>query len=552
MKKKIAMVLFQSLLFVININGQNLEWASTIGGYSSQSTTDVAGNLIVAGQFEQGVDFDPGIDTALLGAWGGNHDIFVAKYDVNGNYLWAISIRGLAHEFISSITTDKSSNILVTGSFEYEVDFDPGPDTAYLEPLSWGYAMFIAKYDSNGNYIWAISIDTVVGTSITTNGCSDIFATGYSSEGIYFAKYDADGNPIWAKNTSYFSDSVTYSSRSVSIAVDNSNNVLITGYFSDTVDFDPGSGIAMLISDSLSDIFFAKYDANGDYMWAKSIGVSWYGDAKSIISDASGDVLITGAFYGTADFDPDTGVANLTSKGYSDIFLAKYDANGNYLWANSMGGASPLWGEKGYGIAVDAGGEIYVTGSFLDTADFDPGLETANLISIQEQDVFIAKYDLDGNYIWAKSIGSLYNDAGYSISIDNTGNLLTTGTFQNSADFDLDSGIFYVTANGPGIYLAKYSQDDFTSTKGIVYLRDIEINVYPNPSNGRITIEIDNPYRGKAELKVMNILGEFVYQEHFEQSETQRMVNLSYIVPGIYFVQLETQDGVDLKKIIIQ
>ena len=129
---------------------------------------------------------------------------------------------------------------------------------------------------------------------------------------------------------------------------------------------------------------------------------------------------------------------------------------------------------------------------------------------------------------------------------------MTTGTFQNSADFDLDSGIFYVTANGPGIYLAKYSQDDFTSTKGIVYLRDIEINVYPNPSNGRITIEIDNPYRGKAELKVMNILGEFVYQEHFEQSETQRMVNLSYIVPGIYFVQLETQDGVDLKKIIIQ
>ncbi|MBW8050175.1 MAG: hypothetical protein FVQ77_07530 [Cytophagales bacterium] len=174
--------------------------------------------------------------------------------------------------------------------------------------------------------------------------------------------------------------------------------------------------IALLISNS-----FAQ-----TYQWAKSIGSTAYDIGYSIATDASGNAYITGSFQYTADFDPGAGVQNLTSVGSADIFFAKYDANGNYLWAKSIGGIAS---DIGYSIATDTSGNVYITGFFSGisgdtiTADFDPGAGVQNLTPVGGDDIFFAKYDANGNYLWAKSIGSAGYDVGHSIATDASGNV---------------------------------------------------------------------------------------------------------------------------------
>ncbi|MBI2967709.1 MAG: SBBP repeat-containing protein [Bacteroidetes bacterium] len=182
-----------------------------------------------------------------------------------------------------------------------------------------------------------------------------------------------------------------------------------------------------------------------NYQWTKSIGSTGYDFGSSVAIDAGGNAFITGYFSGTADFDPSAGTANLTSVGGYDIFFAKYDSNGNYLWAKSIGSSG---NDKGKGIAVDGSGNTYITGYFTGTADFDPSAGTANLTSVGFYDIFFAKYDSNGNYLWAKSIGSSVTDYGYSIAIDAGGNACITGSFTGTADFDPSAGTANLTPVG--------------------------------------------------------------------------------------------------------
>jgi hypothetical protein len=113
--------------------------------------------------------------------------------------------------------------------------------------------------------------------------------------------------------------------------------------------------------------------------------------------DSAGNVYTTGFFLGTVDFDPGAGTFNLTSAGSGDLFVSKLDASGNLVWARSMGGAASS--DEGYGIVVDGAGNVYTTGSFSGTGDFDPGAGTANLTSAGSFDVFVQKLDASGNFV---------------------------------------------------------------------------------------------------------------------------------------------------------
>jgi hypothetical protein len=144
------------------------------------------------------------------------------------------------------------------------------------------------------------------------------------------------------------------------------------------------------------------------YQWAKRMGGSDSDQGNAIATDANGNVYVTGDFEGTADFDPSAGTANLTSTGTLDIFLAKYDASGNLLWANRMGGQLT---DRGNSLAVDGSGNVVVTGGFRGIVDFDPSVGTANLTSVGNQDIFVAKYDASGNYLWANGMGGADGEA---------------------------------------------------------------------------------------------------------------------------------------------
>ncbi|MDZ7848263.1 MAG: SBBP repeat-containing protein [Owenweeksia sp.] len=376
------------------------------------------------GDFSGTVDFDPSASTANL-VYAGASDIFLAKYDAAGNYLWAKRLGGSFTEAGQSVAIDGSGNVVVTGFFYGTADFDPSASTANLVPSgsSGNSDIFLAKYDASGNYLWAINMGGSSGDK------------GYS------------------------------------VAIDVSGNALVTGYFVGTVDFDPSATTANLVSSGSADIFLAKYDAAGNYLWAINMGGNSSDVSNSVAADASGNAVVTGRFQGTADFDPSASMANLVSAGASDIFLAKYDASGNYLWAHSMGGSST---DIGQSVAIDGSGNAFVTGYFGGTVDFDPSANTANLVSAGNADIFLAKYDGSGNYLTAINMGGSSFDIGYSVAIDGSGNAVVTGYFNGTADFDPSpTTANLVSAGQYDIFLASYTNAMLvTPCRDTVYVND--------------------------------------------------------------------------------
>jgi hypothetical protein len=230
-----------------------------------------------------------------------------------------------------------------------------------------------------------------------------------------------------------------------SMTLDGSGNVYTTGRFQGTVDFDPGVGVVNLTATGNYDIFISKLDSSGNYIWAKQVGGIDEDCGRSIVTDVFGNVYITGYFKGTVDFDPGSGVFNLTSSGYHDIFISKLDAFGNFVWAKQMGGAGP---DYSYSIDLDVYGNIYTTGTFQGTADFDPGVGANNFTSLGGEDIFISKLDVFGNYVWAKQMGGISQDFGVFTSLDAFGNVYITGSFKATADFDPGAGITNFTSAG--------------------------------------------------------------------------------------------------------
>src|SRR6185369_16966117 len=179
------------------------------------------------------------------------------------------------------------------------------------------------------------------------------------------------------------------------------------------------------------------------FCWAKRMGgTATLDDGYSITVDDSGNVYTTGRFQGTADFDPGAGTFNLTSSSGSDIFISKLDADGSFVWAKKLGTGT------GHSIAHDHSGNIYSTGEFSGTSDFDPGAGIFNLTSAGLDDIFISKLDASGNFVWAKRVGGTQLDNSYSISVNDSGYVYITGFFFGTADFDPGAGSFTLTSAG--------------------------------------------------------------------------------------------------------
>ncbi|MBP9082931.1 MAG: T9SS type A sorting domain-containing protein [Bacteroidia bacterium] len=253
---------------------------------------------------------------------------------------------------------------------------------------------------------------------------------------------------VWAKAMGG-----TKSDYSASVAVDAAGNVYTIGYYLGTADFNPGPGTANLTAAGRSDIYISKLDAAGNFVWAKSIGGNGWDDGAGIAVDALGNIILTGHFSGTADFDPGAGTANLTAAGDYDIFICKLDAAGNYLWAESIGNNN---GDYSWDVVADAMNNIYITGQFFGTLDFNPGPGTSNMTSAGGNDFFICKLDVAGNFLWAKSLGGLNPDVSYSIDVDINCNVYTTGGFKGTVDFDPGASAFNLsTAGSEDVFILK-------------------------------------------------------------------------------------------------
>ena len=327
---------------------------------------------------------------------------------------FATSLGGNGNDQGHAIAVDASGNVYTTGFFKSTADFDPGPDTA----------------------------------SFTSAGNAD----------IYVCKMDPAGNLVWARAFGEVNGDIGYG-----IATGILGRVYVTGSFQGTVDFGPGFGVTTLTATgggaNDDDIFVLALTRSGNLAWVKGLGGIDHENAWDITSDASGNVYVTGQFGGTADFDPGPGTANLTSAGNMDIFVCKLDSAGSFVWAKAMGGVQRE--EGGSGIAVDGSGNVYTTGSFIGTADFDPGPGVANLTSAggtgssARREIYVSKLDAAGNYVWAKAMGGTFSDEGASIAVDPSGNVYTTGYFDSAADFDPGPNVTTLTGIRESIFVSK-------------------------------------------------------------------------------------------------
>jgi hypothetical protein len=414
----------------------NVSWAKSIGGTGSDDVgnaiaTDSDGNVYVIGTFRLG-DVTIGTDT-LTNA--GDYDVFVAKYDTSGTVQWARSIGGSSPDKGYSISVDSSGNVYATGEFRGTADFGSGTSlTSGGSPANDD--AFVVKYNTSGTVQWARSIGGTSpnsGYGIATDSSGNVFVTGgYSgtitigsteltstslSVDIFVAKCDTNGTFIWARSIGN-----TNTDRGYGIATDSSGNVYVIGYYSGIADF----GSTALTSAGSFDVFVVKYDTDGIDQWAKSIGGSFSDHGYGIATDSSGNVYVTGYYSGTANFWPGT---SLNSVGYSfDAFVAKYDTSGTFQWARSIGGTDT---DKGNGIATDSAGNVYVIGEYRGNITIGSTTLT-NTDSSFYSDIFVAKYDTSGTVQWADSIGGVNGDIGLGIATDSTENVYVTGYYEGT------------------------------------------------------------------------------------------------------------------------
>ncbi len=271
---------------------------------------------------------------------------------------------------------------------------------------------------------------------------------------ILFASFLLDANLCaqtptfeWASNLGANGNVYTRS-----MILDDLGNIYTIGSFNGgPIDFDPGAGSLELTSAGTTDIYLSKLDASGDFIWAKRFGGIDKEDGAAIAVDVSGNVYFTGYFNDVVDFDPGSGVYNLTSSvGGSDIFVCKLDVNGNFLWAKQIGNIGRGSSNAGKGIAIDAGGNVYVSGNFGYTVDFDPNGGTGTLTSNGLNDIFLCKFNASGVFQWVKQIGSTGQDYGQALTIDKASNLFLTGSFTDTVDFDPGIGVFDLMASTTG------------------------------------------------------------------------------------------------------
>ncbi len=381
---------------------------------------DDSNNLYATGYFVYEVTFGDSVD--LTGE--GEEDIFVAKFNDEGELLWVKQAGGAAetneNDRGNAIAVDEENNVYVAGSYE-------GP----------------ASFDS---------------ININGNGKMDLFV----------AKYDAAGNIVWLRHAGNTEMDVANG-----MVLDEEGNLYVTGQFRFSISFDT---ITLTGNGNNADIFLVKYDPSGNVLWARNFGNTSTDVGTAICTGPDGNLFMTG-YGGAINFD---GI-QLPSVGGTNVFIWKGDKDGNTIWAKS---ASSISSDYGYAIAADASGNCFVTGKYgiLESGALSMTFDSLTINSVGGDDIFIAKYDCAGNVQWAHTAGSAWRyDQGSAITADGNGNCLAAGLFWGGlGTYD---GIF-----GPFVIEGTGNYDAFICKIGEVFTSPpndattgIKLSLFPNP-----------------------------------------------------------------------
>jgi hypothetical protein len=491
-------------IFILKLNASgDYVWAKKVGGINSDRclaiTTDATGNIYATGGFSSTVDFDPGAGVFNLTS-AGQSDIFVLKLSASGDLIWAKNMGGSGTESGGSIAIDASGNVYTSGQFVGPTmcDFDPGASVFNLSSTA-GSDSFLSKLDANGDFVWAKKNGGNGGSRITIDPSGNLCTTGYFTDtddfdpgvgvfeltstgfyDIFVSKLDAVGNFLWAKNMGGFGADFGFA-----ICTDALGNIYTTGEFQGgaNADFDPGTGVFNFTSAGGGEIFISKLDPQGDFVWAQCISGNNYEDGRSIKVDASGNIYLTGNFAETADFDPSSGIFNLTSSGGDDIFVYKMsqtscatpnqpsNISGNinvnpstsetYSVTNDPTATSYIWTLPSGWLGTSTTNSINVTtgstgGVISVAAQNSCGNSSPSILTISTT---IPSGSENHEWTWAKSSGNTFA-AQYAMNTvtDTEDNAYVTGHF-NSSTLIFGGITLNKVGSGTSIYIAKYNSD---------------------------------------------------------------------------------------------
>ena len=437
----------------------------TIGFTEGSSiVADPSGNFYVAGSFDGSSVFGSGPGAVTLST-GANND-FVAKYSPGGALIWVRQAVSSFWQYGPKLQLDALGNVYVSGSITGQTTFG-----STVIAASSGTA-FLWKLDGDGNTLWAKSViggaaNNSVGMAVDELGnayvvgafsgtstintvptATTLTATG--SDDIFAVKYGPDGTPIWAE---HFGAAGKYDGAD-SVAIDPGGNPILTGTFGSSVQL----GTFTLSGSSTTDFVAKLNSSDGSVAWADALassvssGPSPLGitnPLNRIAIDAAGNVYSTGRFNGTLQLDP-TSATDLTAYGSNATFISKLDNSGRFVWGKALLPGSGGYDVEGYGIAVDQQGNVYTTGEFAQTLNFNPaGSPAANLTAIgASYDIYISKLDKNGAYVSAEQFGGSGEDQGTAIAVDAAGNVYATGVSEGPANFSPPPGTFNVGASG--------------------------------------------------------------------------------------------------------
>ncbi len=525
---------------------------------------DAAKNVYVLGAYYDTTR----IDTFLLY---GNQNMFLAKYAADGKLLWLRSqITELSaswyQSYGSALSVDAIGNIYIGGVFRDSIILGPIKLFANTTGID---DIFLAKYDGNGNVIWAKRAggpgsDVITygssagqqGGGLRLDGKGNLYFTGYFGGGTgnsyviaqfdaitlvsdnyfgnaYIAKYDTAGNAIWVKKVDKSNGTII----PYDLAFDHVGNVVFGGMLAaDSAYFGNIKVSAIPFRSAYCDLFLAKYDINGNALWARSGGGNGGTLIASLVTDSYDNIIVTGDnFSDSAIF----GNIKLYSNGKIDnTFIAKYTDSGNIIWVKNIA-ADYLSDNYPNYMTIDGNDKCYITGVFKNTLTVGAKTITSN----GGNDIYVARYDMNGNMQWITSFGGSLDDPAFGLFADNNNTLYITGNVLDTCSF----GSYNTSGDNANMFVAKLSLPT-TAIKRTTPFKD-EVLIYPNPTSSDITIDLGEA--SFTQLLLSDALGRSMYARLLSGKQ-KVTISAAGLVDGLYFVILSGANRSITKKVIVQ
>lgn len=528
-----------------HLSAQVPEWAWARSGvgleYDEAITvaTDPLGNVIVAGNFTSGsITFG---DIILQNNTPGDDDLYVVKYDPEGNVTWARSAGGALDDKADAVTTDAAGNVYLAGNF-----YSPTISFGDIPLTNAGNVgdVCLVKYDPAGTVLWAtrgggagleiphaIAVDpgnnVIVAGRFSSNeaifGSTTLLQAG--SMDVFVVKYDANGNVLWATGAGGGSND-----EAQAVAVDAAGDIIVAGYYTQEADF----GTTTLPNPGLANIFLAKCDGvDGTFLWAESTAADGDERALAIDLDAQDNIFVAGFF---ASDELTFGSTTLINSGINNGFVARYNNVGEAQWAQGLNGRSKV---QGIALANDA---VYACGFFNDSPlNYGPDELTVQGGS----DLFVLKSDLAGNAQWVAKQGSggESGESAMAIAADAGGHLVIAGRFDSD---EVTFGSAQLTiSDGFDMFVLRMGDPDV----GIVDAAGMgPVSLYPNPGAGPFVLE---GLTGVRTIEISNSMGAVVLTQRIPAAQERIMVDLDGLPAGHYQLTASGEGRTVVTKLVL-